>query len=84
MCQVAPQQPLATLTCQVAAPQPDAVPEPPTTPLVVDYATMAAAQQSYPLVAALRAASGLSIVARDVEGHPLLGDITTGVFRPVQ
>ena len=34
-------------------------------------------------MAALHAAHSLTIVTRDVEGHLLEGDITTGVFRPV-
>ena len=80
VCQVAAHHLPAAPTCQVAAQQLDTVPDP---PVVVDYAAMAAAQRSCPGVAALRAASGLSIVTRDVEGHPLLGDISTGVFRPV-
>jgi len=49
----------------------------------VDYSALAAAQQSCPGVAALRAGSSLTIVTRDVEGQPLLGDISTGTFRPL-
>jgi hypothetical protein len=49
----------------------------------LDYSAMAAAQLSCPGVAALRAGSSLTIVTRDVEGQPLLGDISTGTFRPL-
>ena len=73
----------AAPTCQVAAPQLDTGPVSPPTPAVVDYAALATAQRSCLGVAALRGASGLTIVTRDVEGQPLLGDISTGVFRPV-
>jgi len=49
----------------------------------VDYSTIAAAQLSCPGVATLRAGSSLTIVTRDMEGQPLLGDISTGTFRPL-
>ena len=79
---VATHQLLAAPTCQVAALLDTSAPDTNTTPSVVDYATISAAQWSCPGVAALHAASSLTIVKRDMEGNPLEGDITTGVFRP--
>ena len=49
----------------------------------LDYRLLAAAQLVCPEVAALRAKSSLHFSTQHVEGHPLLGDISTGVFRPV-
>ena len=49
----------------------------------LDYSAMAAAQLACPGVAALHAGSSLTIVTRDVEGQPLLGDTSTGTFRPL-
>ena len=49
----------------------------------LDYRLLAAAQLVCPEVAALRAKSNLQFSTQHVEGHPLLGDISTGVFRPI-
>ena len=50
---------------------------------ILSYTLMAAAQQSCPGVAALRASSSLRLTTQHVGGQPLLGDISMGVFRPV-
>ena len=49
----------------------------------LDYTLMAAAQLTCPGVAALRASSSLRLTTQHVEGQLLLGDISTGIFRPV-
>ena len=50
---------------------------------ILSYTLMAAAQQSCPGVAALRASSSLRLTTQHVGGQPLLGDISMRVFRPV-
>ena len=52
-------------------------------PTVLVYTLMAAAQLTCLGVAALHASSSLQITTQHIEGQPLLGDIGTGVFRPV-
>jgi len=48
----------------------------------LDFAAMAAAQRSCPDIAFMRASPSLSIIYRRVGDTMLLGDISTGVFRP--
>jgi cleavage and polyadenylation specificity factor subunit 1 len=49
----------------------------------VDFSLIAAAQQSCTEVAAMRLLPSLSVVSKSVEGVVLLGDVSTGVFRPL-
>ncbi len=51
-------------------------------PPALDFAAVAAAQASCPDVSAMRNSSLLQTVQRPVGGVQLLGDISTGVFRP--
>jgi hypothetical protein len=63
------------------ADQPSA--QPPAAAAVIDFAAIAAAQQSCPDVAAMRQSPSLSISSRDDSGTQLLGDVSTGTFRPL-
>ena len=49
----------------------------------IDYSLLAQAQSTCPDVAVIRQSSRLRIVPRPVEGETLLGDVSTGVFRPL-
>jgi len=49
----------------------------------IDFAALALAQPSCPSVTAMQSSDSLQIVSRDVSGVPLLGDVSTGVFRPL-
>jgi Integrase zinc binding domain len=49
----------------------------------VDYAALARAQLDCPHVAELRAKSSLQLVSIPVSGELLVGDTSTGVFRPL-
>ncbi len=51
-------------------------------PLALDFAAIAAAQASCPNVATMRSSTTLQTVQRPVNGVQLLGDVSTGVFRP--
>jgi hypothetical protein len=64
--------PLPPANQQRAAPQPPAL----------DFAAIAAAQASCPDVANMHSSTTLQTVQRPVDGVQLLGDVSTGVFRP--
>jgi hypothetical protein len=49
----------------------------------LDFASIAAAQSSCPDVASMRASTALSIVSKPMGEHQLLGDVSTGEFRPL-
>ena len=49
----------------------------------LDFAALAAAQLSCPDVASMRASTALSIISKPVGEHQLLGDVSTGEFRPL-
>jgi hypothetical protein len=49
----------------------------------LDFASLAAAQHSCPDVASMRASTALSIVSKPIGEHQLLGDVSTGEFRPL-
>ncbi len=49
----------------------------------LDFAALAAAQLSCPDVASMRASTALSIVSKPMGEHQLLGDVSTGEFRPL-
>ena len=53
------------------------------TTAALDYTLMAAAQLTCLGVAALRASPSLRLTNQHVEGQLLLGDVSTGIFRPV-
>ena len=63
----------------------DGPPQPPAAvPAAVDFQALAAAQQSCPEVAAMSSSPSLQIVTRVPAGDThLLGDISTGTFRPL-
>ena len=49
----------------------------------LDFAAIAAAQPDCPDVAAMLRSTSLSIVAQTIGGSEILGDISTGTFRPL-
>jgi hypothetical protein len=49
----------------------------------LNFAALAAAQLSCPDVASMRASTALSIVSKPMGEHQLLGDVSTGEFRPL-
>jgi hypothetical protein len=49
----------------------------------LDFASIAAAQSSCLDVASMRASTALSIVSKPMGEHQLLGDVSTGKFRPL-
>ena len=49
----------------------------------INYSFLAQAQSTCPDVALMRQSQRLRIVSRPVEGEILLGDVSTGVFRPL-
>jgi hypothetical protein len=49
----------------------------------INYSLLAQAQSTCPDVALMRQSSNLTVVPRPVEGETLLGDVSTGVFRPL-
>jgi hypothetical protein len=58
--------------------------QPPTRPpAVVDFQALATAQQTCPEVAAMHSSPSLQIVMRPAGDTNLLGDISTGTFRPL-
>ncbi len=64
-------------------PLPPAKPQhPPQPPATLDFAAVAAAQSSCPDVASMHLSPSLQTVQQRVGGIQLLGDISTGVFRP--
>ena len=71
--------PAAPAWHMAAQDNPELLSPPPPTP--INYAEMAAVQQSWPDVAALCVSSSLSIVTREDEGQQLLGDVSKGSFR---
>jgi hypothetical protein len=56
--------------------------EPATAGVAVDFAAMAAAQRQCPDIVSMRASPTIQVIYRLVDGVHLLGDISTGVFRP--
>ncbi len=74
--EVQPLTPLATPAS--AAPLPAVAAAQP-----LDFAALAAAQLSCPDVASMRASTALSIISKPVGEHQLLGDVSTGQFRPL-
>jgi hypothetical protein len=57
--------------------------QPPAAAEVIDFTAIAAAQPTCPDVAAMRQSPSLSISSRDYSGTQLLGDVSTGTFRPL-
>jgi hypothetical protein len=49
----------------------------------LDFSALAAAQLSCPEVASMKASTALSIVSKPLGEHQLLGDVSTGEFRPL-
>ncbi len=56
---------------------------PATAPAAIDFQALAASQQSCPEVAAMSSSPSLQIVRRPAGDAHLLGDISTGTFRPL-
>jgi hypothetical protein len=50
--------------------------------VAVDFAAMAAAQRQCPNIVSMRTSPTIQVIYRLVNGVHLLGDISTGVFRP--
>jgi hypothetical protein len=61
----------------------DGVRPPPPTPPPIDFQAVAAAQQTSPEVAAMSTSPSLQIVSRPAGDTTILGDISTGTFRPL-
>jgi hypothetical protein len=74
----APAAAAAPIAAAVPAPQPDSA-----GPTPVDFEDLAASQRTCPDVAAMRASPNLRITSQDVGGVSVLGDVSTGVFRPL-
>jgi cleavage and polyadenylation specificity factor subunit 1 len=69
---------LCTASSDARPPQPPAA-----GPAAIDFQALAAAQQSCPEVAAMSSSPSLQIVRRPAGDAHLLGDISTGTFRPL-
>ncbi len=72
------QQTFCTAKVDDVPPQPTAA-----APAAVDFQALATAQQSCPEMAAMSSSPSLQIVTRPAGDSQLLGDISTGTFRPL-
>jgi hypothetical protein len=78
-------EPLPPATCTAAEPPPadPAPPSPPAAGQPFDFAAVAAAQVGCPDIISMQASPSLRITFRPLGNTQLLGDISTGVFRPL-